>query len=551
MPAITVNIKDLEDMLGKEIGEDELRESLSYLKCGVERIEEEEWEIETTSDRPDLLSAEGIARGLRGVFEIELGIPEYNVNEGEVQLIQEENTAKIRPYIFTITVRNVNFNEEAIRQIMQLQEKLHQTFCRRRKKASIGVYDLDKIKTPIYYKALPLHEIRFTPLEQDREMSGEEILAETPQGREYGKLIEKGIAPLLVDSCGQVLSMPPIVNSEETRVTRDTKNVFIDVTGLSEDIVKKASIFLATALAERGGEIFSVKHVKGNRMIYWPIMRAEILHTNIGYITEILGVDISTGEIQRSLLKARLEAETIEDKIKIRIPSYRVDIIHPIDIVEEVAIFYGYGRYPRQVPKSVRRGSALQRSKIIEICREIMVGAGYLEVTTLALGKREIYERWKEKGEICMLKNPISSEYDAMRNSLIPGLVDVIGDNLHYSFPLKIFEVGKIVEIIGDEPVEREKLAAAIGDDRGRFEEIHSLSYSIIWNMNNIEIELHSLKHGSFIEGRVASIHLHGMEIGLLGELSPSYLLEAHKVDIPVTVMEIDLEKLHKILKHE
>ena len=255
MPTITINYEDLIKLIGKEIPLDELEEIILLLKGEVEEVEGKEITIEVTADRIDLLSTEGWVRAIKGFLEIETGIPEYPILPATTHLKVDSSVLKVRPYIVAAIVRGVNLSEDALIQSLQLQEKLHMTWCRNRKKASIGIYDLDKIKPPITYLALPPEKIRFVPLDTKEEMNGREILEKHPKGIEFAHLLQGAPEyPLLIDSEGTVLSMPPIINSEDTRVTEDTKNLFIDVTGLSEDVINYALNTIVANLAERGGK---------------------------------------------------------------------------------------------------------------------------------------------------------------------------------------------------------------------------------------------------------------------------------------------------------
>ncbi|MEM2419311.1 MAG: phenylalanine--tRNA ligase beta subunit-related protein, partial [Candidatus Hadarchaeales archaeon] len=234
MPVIDVSQSELERLLGRKV------ELPSILRCldqlGLDtRLEGEKLEVEVTHNRPDLLSVEGLARVLKGMLGIETGLPRYKVAKPCLTLRVDRSVSGVRPIIKAGVVRNVQLDEEALVSIMQLQERLHETVCRRRRKASIGVYDLDTLQPPIYYRAVKPDEVSFVPLEWDTELKLSEILKKHPKGIAFAHLLEGlELFPLLQDSKGRVLSMPPIVNSEETKVTTQTKNLFVDVTGLDE-----------------------------------------------------------------------------------------------------------------------------------------------------------------------------------------------------------------------------------------------------------------------------------------------------------------------------
>ena len=228
MPVVDVAIWDLERLTNSRVDMGILEKFLPRLKCEVEGIEGDVVYYEATHDRPDLYSAEGLARALKGLMELELGLPKFKVKNADIKC--KIKGPEYRPYAFFSVVHGLKLDDEAIRQLMQLQEKLHMTYGRNRRKVSIGMYDLSKISPPISYIAVRPEEISFTPLDMNVELSLKEILKKHPKGQEYGHLISgHDRYPLLVDSKGTVLSLPPIVNSEDTRVTENTEDVFYKV----------------------------------------------------------------------------------------------------------------------------------------------------------------------------------------------------------------------------------------------------------------------------------------------------------------------------------
>ncbi|MCS7097376.1 MAG: hypothetical protein NZ922_00085, partial [Candidatus Methanomethyliaceae archaeon] len=188
MPKITIDLNDLKKMIGMNLKDDEIIETLSLLKCELEAIIDGKISLEVTSDRPDLFSCEGIARGIR----IYHGYIEWRPRFSELKpmkLFVDNSVKYVRPYIVAAAIRGIELNEEAIIQMMQLQEKLHSTYCSNRKKGSIGIYDLDKISPPLYYRASHPNEINFVPLGSSKPMNGYEILKHTPKGMEYAWII--------------------------------------------------------------------------------------------------------------------------------------------------------------------------------------------------------------------------------------------------------------------------------------------------------------------------------------------------------------------------
>ncbi|MEM3061572.1 MAG: phenylalanine--tRNA ligase subunit beta, partial [Candidatus Bathyarchaeia archaeon] len=308
MPTISIMHKDLCSLLGSEISIEEMKNKLFSLKYVIEDVIEDEIFIEVTADRPDLLSVEGIARELKGLLRKEKGIPRYKIYRSDVSVEVLPSIRNIRPYIACSVLKNVSLNDEAVRQIMQLQEKLHVTYCRDRKKVSIGVHELDKVKHRLFYAGVKPEKIRFVPLDEEKEMDGKEILEQTPKGREYGHLIKDfSKYPLLYDSDGSVLSMPPIINGVLTRVTSKTKNLLLDVTGTDEGLVNFVNNIMVTNIAERGGAIGKVKIIYPNKRVMAPDLRAKRIRIKKESIERIIGIKLSNESLSRTLRMMRYD----------------------------------------------------------------------------------------------------------------------------------------------------------------------------------------------------------------------------------------------------
>ncbi|MDO8625019.1 MAG: phenylalanine--tRNA ligase beta subunit-related protein, partial [Candidatus Diapherotrites archaeon] len=233
MPSLEISKKDLESLVGKKFkSEEELEEALAFAKTELDSLEGDQIKCSPSdSNRPDLYSAEGIARELKAKLGIQKGIPHYQVVKGTQRAIVEKTVEKVRPIFLGAIVRNVQVTENLLIQMIQLQEKITQTFGRRRKEVAVGMYDYDQMKFPVYYRAVKDNEIEFVPLEYQVKMRPSEILLEHPKGKEFGHLLAgTDRYPILIDSAGVVASMPPIINSQATgKVTEKTRNLFAEV----------------------------------------------------------------------------------------------------------------------------------------------------------------------------------------------------------------------------------------------------------------------------------------------------------------------------------
>jgi phenylalanyl-tRNA synthetase beta chain len=563
MPKFDVSKRDLERLVGHEFSVEEWEDLFLYAKCELDDVWEENGEIYFKADskdtnRPDLWSAEGIARQIRFALGFQKGLPEYEVEKSDVVVYVDGKLKDIRPYGVYAIVEGLNIDEEALKQMINLQEKVALTFGRRRREVAIGIFDFDKVKPPIYYRAAKKTE-KFVPLGYDEEMTLEEILEKHEKGREYRHLIkDKPYYPLLVDSEGKVLSMPPIINSEITgRVTTETKNVFVDITGWDLNKVLLALNVIVTALAERGGKIKSVKVVYPDFEIETPDLTPKEFEVELDYIRKLAGLDLSDEEIKDLLERMMYEVKLEDGRAKLRYPAFRDDIMHARDVLEDVLIAYGYNEIEPEEPKLAVQGRGDKFVEFEDAVRELMVGFGLQEVMTFNLTNREAqYDRMNlEPGkdyfnhppaELVEIENPISPKWSALRNWLIPSLLDFLSQNTHEEYPQKLFEVGKatlIDESRETKTVSESKLAVALAHPRVTFTEAKEILDSVMRHLG-FEYELEETEHPSFIPGRVGKIIVNGEAIGVIGEVHPA-VLENWGIEMPVSAFELFLRPLY------
>ncbi|WP_148883677.1 phenylalanine--tRNA ligase subunit beta [Thermococcus aciditolerans] len=564
MPKFDVSKADLERLVGKEFSVEEWEDLFLYAKCELDDVWEEDGRIYFKADskdtnRPDLWSAEGIARQIRWALGFQKGLPEYGVEDSGVTVYVDEKLKDIRPYGLYAIVEGLSLDEEALRQMINLQEKVALTFGRRRREVAIGVFDFDKIKPPIYYRAAEKTE-RFVPLGFEEEMTLEEIIEKHEKGREHGHLIrDKPYYPLLVDSEGKVLSMPPIINSEITgRVTPETRNVFIDVTGWDLNKVMLALNVVVTALAERGGKIRSVKVVYPDFEIRTPDLTPKEFEVGLDYIKRLTGLELSDGEIRDLLGRMMYSVELVDGKARLRYPAFRDDIMHARDVLEDVLIAYGYNEMEPEEPELAVQGRGDKFIEFEDAVRELMVGYGLQEVMTFNLTNREsqyrkmLLEPGEDRfshppAELVEIENPISPKWSALRVWLIPSLLDFLSQNTHEEYPQRIFEVGKatlIDESRETKTVSESKVAVALAHPRVTFTEAKEILESVMHHLG-FTYELEGIDHPSFIPGRAGKIVVEGKPIGIIGEIHPA-VLENWGIEMPVAAFEMFLRPLYR-----
>ncbi|MHC1601339.1 MAG: phenylalanine--tRNA ligase subunit beta [Candidatus Nezhaarchaeales archaeon] len=553
MPTISINKSDLMTLIGKrDVSDEELTNALELMKAEVKDVKLDEITIEVTPDRPDMFSVEGVARSLKGFFEVEVGLPHYVIERAKEDHVVyvEDAVMDVRPYVACAAVVECNLGDEGFRQLIQLQEVLHRTHGRNRKKFAIGLHNLDVVKPPITYTAKPFDTFSFVPLEQDKEMSGREILEKHTKGREYGWIIEdKGKAPLLVDSNGNILSMPPIINADLTKIAPQTKNLFIDVTGTDLKAVREVLIILATSLAERGGKIVQfIVHQKHHNERIEPLIDHKLMTVSYSRLIEVTGIEEPIEEVVRSLRRTRMDVIVRGDELDVLIPPYRIDILDDVDIAEEYAIGYGYNRITPTIPPITTQGMELKLTAFTRLCRELMVGYGFQEVLSYMFASDEKLDDACVYDKRVRVMKPVSSDYTCLRTSLIPPLLNFLAENTHVEYPQKIFEIGDVVLIDEGFDVKsfsERRLAALYADYKVGYEDIQAVLYSFL-RILGLKFKVDRCNKDLMIDGRCGSIRINNVEVGYLGEVKPEVLLK-FGLQIPVAAFEINISRVYEL----
>ncbi|HIP89833.1 MAG TPA: phenylalanine--tRNA ligase subunit beta, partial [Thermococcus paralvinellae] len=145
MPKFDVAKADLERLVGKSFTVEQWEDLFLYAKCELDDVWEENGKIYFKADakdtnRPDLWSAEGIARQVKWALGMKKGLPKYEVKKSDVVVYVDEKLKDIRPYGVYAVVEDVNLDDEALKQLIQLQEKIALTFGRKRREVAIGTF---------------------------------------------------------------------------------------------------------------------------------------------------------------------------------------------------------------------------------------------------------------------------------------------------------------------------------------------------------------------------------------------------------------------------
>jgi phenylalanyl-tRNA synthetase beta chain len=560
MVTITVEQQDLEQLLGIKLPADirALNEILSQIKCEATRTFSEEIGVEELSlenkdtNRPDLWSPEGIARALRGLLGLETGARVYAVaGSSGVAIKVDPRLEKIRPFIACSVVKNARLSDAAIRGLMHLQDKLDESYGRGRRRSSIGLYEFDLITPPLRYAVTRPAEVSFVPLGTDERMSLKEILVEHPKGIEYGHIVEPHpLWPILLDSKGNVLSFPPIINSNDLgRITPQTRNVLVEVTGTSLDVVLNALMMVTISLADRGGRIYSsiVHYPYGKRRrSETPVLKTRHLRIGLGYVESVLGIPLTLAQAVKFLRKARFGASRVsQNTLDVTVPCFRLDIMHPVDIIEDIGIAYGLNQIKPRWPPHPTVGGITSQHEFNDLLREIMVGLGFQEVLTLTLSNPDkLFTRMSLSPETVVgLQNPRVQTLTCLRNWLIPSLIEILSTNIHVTYPQKVFETGDCVTRNGSKIEEVTKLAGVTCHAEASFTEARASLDALLSNLG-LSPRVTELEHGSFVEGRAAAVCVGEKQVGIMGEIHPQ-VLEHWGIQNPAAAFELNAQMLH------
>jgi len=546
MPVINFTYQNLNELLGISIDKGELIDLLPMIGSDIEDYDDENLKVEFFPNRPDHYSVEGIARTLKGFLQIERGIPHYDLTPSGTSITVDPGLANIRPYTSCALVEDINLDDDKLVQIMEFQEDLHWVLGRDRKKVAIGIHNLDVLTPPFYYKAADPLTTSFVALDTDEEMNLKEILENHKKGRAYAHIIDKfDKYPLLIDSEDNVLSMPPIINGELTKLTADTKNVFVDVTGTDKKAVDHTLNIITTSFAESGAKIKTMNVIYPNETRTLPDLTPKKKILRVKNAQRMIGIDSSRDEIIGMLRRVRLDADALnEDEIEVSIPPYRIDVLHEVDIIENVAIGYDFRKIKARLPDVATVASEDPHKAFENRVREIMIGYGFYEVMSLMLTSEEQhYQKMNlTEDERVVVAQPISQDRTMIRKSLLNGLMEFLEDNTHEELPQKIFEVGEVVYL--DKATETRtrgvsKLAALVTHSTANFTEIKSLTASLISNLG-LKMTVKPLDHPSFIKGRCAEVVTKGDKVkGFFGEVSP-LVISNFNLEYPVVAFELE-----------
>lgn len=523
--------------------------------------------MELLAVRPDMFDPGGLARALRGYLGLETGPVRYEVGAPAVRLRVDASVRdprSLRPFIACAVLEGVQLDADLVKVIMKLQENLHWALGRNRKLASIGVYDLDSIGDSIEYTTEDPDRCAFVPLGATDGVPRtlRSILEEHPKGKAYKHLLEGFTRyPLLRDVGGRVLSMPPIINSEETKVHVGSRRFFIDVTGTGERIVHRALNILVTSLIEnlpgvvaRAVEIDGASTADGAGArpdaMRTPDLTPQRAHLRVSAASKLVGIPLDSRRAAELLGRMRHDVRVLgDDRLELDVPAYRNDILHERDLMEDLAIAYGYHNITPELLPARTVGRSLPLEDLAGRVREALCGLGFYEVMTLVLSNDEESDLTlglNVDARAVRIDNPISAEQTRLRTRLIPGLLQVFRHNLHQPLPQRIFEVGDVTWLDPEgetEAVEQRMIGFALVSPKAGFTDARALAEAVVREFGT-PVEWEAAAEAPFLEGRCARIRTVGGDpIGIVGEIDPG-VLERLGLENPVVAGELWVEAL-------
>jgi phenylalanyl-tRNA synthetase beta chain len=558
MPTIDIKKKDLDRLIGRKLALPVLERKLMLAKAELKEYiaATDDMKVELSdSNRPDLWSAEGIARQIRIALSGKAeAYPFFKHGRKATREIRVSKDMKgVRPYIAACTASDVRMNDDVLAQMIQSQDKLAEIFGRKRTTVSIGIYELNQIAFPVDYRLAEPSSVSFTPLGMEQKMNLAEILERHPKGIAYGGIVKQFPKyPVLTDGMGRALSFPPIINSREIgEVKPRTRSVLIEVTGTDMRMTALTLNILAASLYDRGADIEPVMvtypyETDFGKRITFPYDTSGKFTVPVSRFSQGLGEDVSAEDVKKQLVSYGLEVKAGKGNVTVIVPPYRDDIMHPVDLVEDYAISRGYDSFEPVLPQQSTVGTLTRLELLSDTVRTHMVGSGFQEMMSNILCSRQELEYAMQEGEkLVEVDNVMSLAYSVLRNRVVPSLLNVETSSSKAFYPHRIFEVGEVA-VFDEKDNMRSRtdlnLGALISHPGANFSEMHSHLDILLYYLG-IEYKLEPVEHPLFMQGRCGRVVTGTRELGLIGEVRPA-VLEIKQISMPCASFEINLNKI-------
>ncbi|MDS0296202.1 phenylalanine--tRNA ligase beta subunit-related protein [Halogeometricum luteum] len=592
MPVVDVHPDELRRLTGHEDKSDEsFKEDLFALGLEFEgETEEGAFQLEFGPDRLDRLSVEGVARSLRYQYGDDRGVYVPNTNSPDFTFVVDESVPEERPYVTGAVIRGVDLDEDALDSLIQLQEKLHATMGRKRAKGAIGIHDLTMLKgdalredsdgNSITYRGVDPDGDTFVPLDGDREMTPAEVLEEHQTGKKYADLVsEYDRYPAIYDELG-LFSFPPVINGRRTEVSTESRELLVELTGTDQWTIDRMCNIVCYALAARGATIEEVEVEYESGTLRRPDFEVDTKRVSHERIETMLGVEFERREVADLFERSGLDAKLADDEVgsgpadapgdeagdgeddeddeetvyEVSIPPYRVDVLHPLDLVDDVGRAYGFNELEPRYPNVGTVGGRHERSRLEDAARNSLVGLGFEDMLNFHMtSEAEIQDRMGVEagndylggGDPAEITGPYSEDYTVLRTWALPSLMMVLENNTHRAYPQDLAEIGLVAErddSVNTRVKERRHVAGVLARHDATFEDAKSRLQTLCRDFA-VDLETPPAEHPSFIDGRAASVVIDGENVGVVGEIHPKVLVE-HDLELPVAAFEFDLDAL-------
>jgi phenylalanyl-tRNA synthetase beta chain len=547
------------------------------------------YKIDIPANRYDMLCLEGIARALN-IFRGKIAPPQYKLSQTNgkplEKMVVKPETSLVRPFIVCAVLRGVSLDPARYASLIDLQDKLHTTICRQRSLVAIGTHDMANINGPFSYEALPPEDIKFVPLKQTKEFNAKELLeyyaSNDQKLKKYVPIIQNSMVyPVVLDADRNVLSLPPVINGARSAITLDTKDIFIECT--ATDLTKAKTVLntICAMFAEYCRKPFEIEPVEVvdafGIVTQYPILEKKEFDVKLDYINSCTGLTLPAKKAAQLLVKMQLEATAAVDEegcqiIRVHAPVTRSDVLHACDVMEDVAIAYGYNNLVKTQPKTVTAGKELALNGLTELLRLECAMSGFTEVLTWALCSRD--ENFKslrreDDGKTAVsIGNPATAEFEVCRTSLLPAALKTLAANKDSPLPIKLFECSDVILLDSKSDVgavNKRRLVAVAADKVSGFEVVHGLLNRVM-DMLRVPLAHQVADAGSdaetkklrgrfggggyewkpsddptFFPGRHATIYVNGQPVGQFGVVHPE-VLEAYEIPFAVSALELEVE---------
>lgn len=561
MPKIEVHEDLFNSLVHHPYSDEELEVIFPIAKAELDGHDTQEhlYKIELNdTNRPDLWSASGVARALN-TYESKK-VPSYTFfstkdetkdHEGR-ELIIDSSVKVVRPFSVGFSATGKVIDKNILENLIQTQEKLCNNFGRKRKSIAMGVYRSDLIAFPVHYKGVDPDTNSFVPLQMDEKLTLREITVKHPKGLEFGPIVQDApLYPLLTDNNGDVLSFPPVINSDRIgAVEEGDEHIFFEFSGTGLDDLLLAASIVACDCADLGFTILPVKCILGEESEYGSSITVPYYFQKeaicpLSFLHKTLGETLSDEAITIALKKMGISSILSEGNVVIRVPEYRNDFLHPVDIVEDVMIGHSLALFSPELPKDSTVGRLSPAEILSRKVKDICIGMGFQEMMYNYLGSRKEYiDNMHVSGDdYIQIANPMSENYEYVRPSIIPSLLESESMSAHAIYPHHIFEVGKVAYLCDSDnsgTVTKNHLGFLSAAGEMGFNHLNSFIATLFYYLRT-EYVMSELIDNRFIPGRCGKLIVDGKEVGIFGEIHPS-VLDSWNITMPTIACEIDLD---------